>query len=800
MEVTKKYLLCKSLLTKGFAMSPSKGSVVFILALLVFGALAPLNFANAGFTEWLVGGLFDGLGGFILSVITAVLSFLVPVAAFFAGLAGSFMHGVLNIGLLYTQCVGIPEDQCFIDIGWKLARDFVNIALIVSIVIIALFTILGNENYGAKKALVPFIIIAIIVNFSRVIVGSVVDMSNIVMGVFVDAMPTLQDLSALWKLSGVEIGGDFSLQTSAAFSNLLQAIVTIIYFMAIAFILALYGVIFAVRYGVLWMLTIMSPIALAAWIFPSTKKIFTMWRDQLVQWSVIGIPILFFLWIALISFAQLSKISPLQSNLGESGAGLESFFQDIFSKIFLLIMLYVAFAFGMKTSAMGSGMIISAGKKWGKVAGMATSKFAGKMAWRGAVVGARKTAPVVRAGLRGAVGKIGMAPPIRAVRGWRLGDARRQYDKNQTRRERMLAQSRLLGKADRNGNPISRSTPWGVLTPEQQVLLKENARSHTAKWAATILGEKTREAKRLASLPFEALTPEEQKALWSAVTFERLRRAKKGEVEKAMKTFSEKELSEGDLRATITRETNLNKRLAAQILLLQNHGGNLDEKQKAQINRDAERVGLKRETLPYVSEDTVRDVYKSDAAKMARNLRIHTEGALKKIEDAFKSMEGLAEDATRRILQTATNIHDRVAAARRLADSKALTQGDFDAFKNIAQNFDQYAQVTKRYLHFADIGKIPNIMKKMQPQDYSKIHQDIFNDAAKFKEFYKSATLAGFAEMGKNGALRLEIQDILTDATKAALKASLKTDNPAIHSYHDKKRRSPAGYGNDWPT
>ncbi|MFY9457540.1 MAG: hypothetical protein WAP23_01235 [Candidatus Spechtbacterales bacterium] len=771
----------------------SLSGFVFLSIFLFLGALVPLGFADANpIADWLVGSAIDGLGGLVFSVFSTVLSILVPVAAFLAGLAGSFMYAILDADLFYTKCAGIiGASPCFIDTAWTLARDLVNIALIVAIVIIALFTILGNENYGARKALIPFIIIAILINFSRVLVGVVVDISNVVMSVFVSAMPTLGDISALWKASGVDLRGNFSFDATTAWGGLLQTAVTIIFFMGMALIFAIYGVIFAVRFGALWFLTIMSPIALAAWIFPSTKKIFTFWKDQLIQWSFIGIPVLFFLWVALLAFPSLSQLSQTpEAELGSSE--LNNFFQKILPNLMLLILLYIAFAFGMKTSAMGSSMIINTGKKWGKTAGTATSKFAGKMAWRGAVVGARKARPIAGAGLRGAV-----TPPIRAVMAWRLGHALRQYKKNA---QKVLIKTNLFGKMDRRNKPIDGYTPWGRLTPEQQVQISEHYRSKTAQRASAVLGAGAKGAKRLASLPFEALTPEEQKALWSVATFERLRRAKKGEVEKAMKTFSEKEFNEGDLLATITRETNLNKRLAAQILLLQNHGGNLDEKQKAQINRDAERVGLKRETLPYVSENTIRDAYKDDATKMARNLRVHTEGALKKIEDAFKSMEGLANDATRRILDTATNIHDRVAAARRLADNKALTQDDFNAFKKIAQNFDQYAQVAKRYLHFAEIDKIPDIMKKMQQQDYSKIHQDIFKDAAKFKKFYKSATLGGFAEMGKNGDLRLEIQDILTNATKAALKASLKTDNPAIHSYHHKKSQSPAGYGTDWPT
>jgi len=80
MEVIKKYLRKNAHLTKA--------SGILILAVLIFGVLTPLHFADA-----LLGMALDLIGtGVLLSIISGVLSFLVPVAAFLAGLAGSFMY------------------------------------------------------------------------------------------------------------------------------------------------------------------------------------------------------------------------------------------------------------------------------------------------------------------------------------------------------------------------------------------------------------------------------------------------------------------------------------------------------------------------------------------------------------------------------------------------------------------------------------------------------------------------------------------------------------------------------------
>jgi len=489
--------------------------------------------------------------------------------------------------LFYTKCT-VGVDPCFIDIGWNFTRNLVNIALIIGLVIIAFFTIIGNQNYSARKTLIPFITVAILVNFSRVFVGVVVDLSNIVMGVFVSTIPTLKDTAALWALSGTSLLSGASLNTSIALAGLLKIIVIIIYFIGLAFVFFLYSVIFAVRFMAIWLLTIMAPLALAAWIFPSTKKIFNMWRDQLVQWSFIGIPMLFFLWIGLLAMAQFKAMGPPEATLDASG--LEGFFADILPSILLLLLLYVTFAFAMKSGAMGSSMIISAGKKLGKTVGLATGKFAGKMAWRAGRVGAREAAGVagrriVRPGLR----KI--APHVPFVKQWQPGYVVKKYDerdptKRQKNREKLFKQAgwhkdlqgNLIDKngnfvRDRRGRNVTSATAWGSLSPDQQKAIERGSKSKISRVAAIALGKGRKgsgwikeQAKRLESSPFNLLTPEEQKALLSVISLAKFIAAKKNETQKALETLNETSVDE--LRRTAKHPgSSESTKMAAQLLL-----------------------------------------------------------------------------------------------------------------------------------------------------------------------------------------------------------------------------------------
>lgn len=124
-------------------------------------------------------------------------------------------------------------------------------------------------------------------------------------------------------------------------------------------------------------------------------------------------------------------------------------------------------------------------------------------------------------------------------------------------------------------------------------------------------------------------------------------------------------------------------------------------------------------------------------------------------------------------MQTATNIHTKVAAAQKLANDKALTQQDFADFGKFVQNSAQFGQLAKRYIHFAkeglsatDPNSITSITKRMSRRDYSEIHEELFTDPqnlAKAKEFYRAAADAGIAELTKNGKLRRGLQGFMTN-------------------------------------
>ena len=109
---------------------------------------------------WL-GSWFLTMGGAILLIAGWLFDFLV-------------MHGLINFqGTLSS--LGILDA---IETGWTVFRDLANIAIIGMFTFIAIGTILGSTDYGAKKLLSRVLIIAILINFSLLFCKLIIDASN----------------------------------------------------------------------------------------------------------------------------------------------------------------------------------------------------------------------------------------------------------------------------------------------------------------------------------------------------------------------------------------------------------------------------------------------------------------------------------------------------------------------------------------------------------------------------------------------------------------------------------------------
>ncbi len=364
-------------------------STIIISFLSVFGlALPTFCLAQGG----VIFGAFLSVFAVIYGLIFNILG---TITGAFLGAAVALFNWVSSdtfISLSYTNAglsLGDPHFNPFIEIGWTLTRDLTNIFFVLALVVIGLATALRINDYQAKKALPVLIIIALLINFTPVILGLIVDAANIVMNFFAQGgfsggnnfanyatrqwgnMSTLFGLGEAWDplaKVGAAVGSGF-----LVFFNLIAALIYL-----------LFALLFVVRYVAIWTLTILSPFAFACYIFPATRKIFSMWWQQFIQWSLVGAIAAFFLYLGdhFIRAATDPNNPIMAGSMSEiaDAQGLAPIINQTLPYFIALVFLFIGLFASLTFAPKGADAIIKGGQKGINKA----STIAGKKYWAGA--------------------------------------------------------------------------------------------------------------------------------------------------------------------------------------------------------------------------------------------------------------------------------------------------------------------------------------------------------------------------------------------------------------------------------
>lgn len=246
--------------------------------------------------------------------------------------------------------------------GWNIIRSLANMFIVLGFVVVGIATILRIREYEAQKKLLPLIMAAILINFSLVICGVFIDVANITMDYFLGASgpdgiinPLRARLTGPTVVSFIEsTKGDFERYVAAVMGFSISLIVSSMIFL-------LYGLIFIMRPVALMCLVILSPLAFACSALPATKSaFFNKWRDQFVNWVVIGVPTAFFLYLG----GHLANATSITSQFGTLDTWIIAAF------------MLVGYSFVHQSGAMGAAAIMglaAGGAKWatGKATGLA---------------------------------------------------------------------------------------------------------------------------------------------------------------------------------------------------------------------------------------------------------------------------------------------------------------------------------------------------------------------------------------------------------------------------------------------
>jgi hypothetical protein len=339
-----------------------KIALVFLGFVILVILLSPQS-ALAGFWDWIVGGI-TYLPNLAIIIIlqVAILTW-----SSFATLAGVILKWVLSPGFTHWSYTGL--DNPVIEIGLGITQGFVNMALVLVLIYIAFATILRLGGAQTQKLLVTLIIVALLVNFAPVICGLIVDASNIAMHYFTDHITGMENLTNTIGAIGDRLKEAFTtLKATEQFGTIVESGVLIIFNMVLTFILLLFAFLFMLRYIAIWTAVILAPLAFVAYILPATRRFFTLWWNQFIQWCLIGVVAGFFFYLAEQLSSALSDMNVPETEYGVFDAILPHFVTLAFLALGLIM--------ALTTSAMGASQIITLGKKGGTWAGKQAGKFA----------------------------------------------------------------------------------------------------------------------------------------------------------------------------------------------------------------------------------------------------------------------------------------------------------------------------------------------------------------------------------------------------------------------------------------
>lgn len=278
--------------------------------------------------------------------------------------------------------------------GWTILRDVCNMFFILILLVIAFATVLNIEGYSWKKLLPKMILMAVLINFSKLICGVVIDFAQVIMLTFVNGfrdigggnLATMLGIPDLLKINSDSIDPVTTLTIAGTYLlALLYVIVSIGVIVIILFVLVM-------RIVMLWILVTLSPLAFLLWSLPATSQYASKWRSQFTENVVSGPVLAFFIWL---SFASATynvgdhsqvpnggNVSEAEQKYLAATAGLsKSGSTDGMLKFFISIAMLVGGVIITKDIGSAAGKAVGYGQsvnKWARKKTGEAAKSAGK--------------------------------------------------------------------------------------------------------------------------------------------------------------------------------------------------------------------------------------------------------------------------------------------------------------------------------------------------------------------------------------------------------------------------------------
>jgi hypothetical protein len=191
----------------------------------------------------------------------------------------------------------------FVSVGWASLRDLTNLFFILVLIAIAIMSILRIQKSAVRSLIPRFVAAVLLVNFSFFICQQIVNFADGLAQAFYAQVSTIDSIVFKWIkpfdlfMTNANTKGGGNTHWSAVEAALTAAV--FIGAMLVVFIILAGAMI--VRYAIILILVVLSPLAFLAMVLPQTASYAKKFWSNYISMVLWGPTALFFVWLSLLS-------------------------------------------------------------------------------------------------------------------------------------------------------------------------------------------------------------------------------------------------------------------------------------------------------------------------------------------------------------------------------------------------------------------------------------------------------------------------------------------------------------------
>ncbi|HOZ53349.1 MAG TPA: hypothetical protein PK142_01565 [bacterium] len=257
-------------------------------------------------------------GEVVAQIQSAILQVIGWVITPIVSLLGKIVVLLMNLLIWVAQYNKFIESSA-VTYGWIVVRDLCNMFFVLILLVIAFATILRVESYNLKTWLPKLVIMAILINFSKMICGVFIDFAQVIMLTFVNAFKdiagaNMTEMLGITKILDFDPADSGEADLMSVIGALILALVMIIV-SAVVVIIMLFMLV--VRMVMIWIYVVLSPLAYLLASFPQGQSYSQKWWSDFSKNLIIGPILAFFIWLSFASLggtAGSAEISAMKKN------------------------------------------------------------------------------------------------------------------------------------------------------------------------------------------------------------------------------------------------------------------------------------------------------------------------------------------------------------------------------------------------------------------------------------------------------------------------------------------------------